>query len=357
MNQPNQTNVLQQNPVINNIINGQWGTVFTSVDVGLNLANNISAAQIDDMFSWGAGCKSPTDKRSINCRQAYAEAIADLLQLQAGPALIKKIIEKCHENSHADPREFPQKITLGRHDKGSCIDINLDLSYKILLQSKNNGRLESDSWVLLAKAADNTLDFIKVKVPPSVVLAHELGHFLYALETPGLTSNLSSEIIFQRINNRAQREYSQLFDDVVTVQDLGNKNNLFVDVWDQGTYVEVLNILPAARILTPENVVNRLNYSDGIVIGEAFTTLPNGKKPRFYRLNSSVEINITPGILSPNNFIRFSHWSAENFYAHFKQLKPTTKNQFENQTSTLLGKIRRDGDNVFFTVADLPQIG
>jgi hypothetical protein len=211
-----------------------------------------------------------------------------------------------------------------------------------------NNRHESMDWALVVDNTangGNEIDFIKVVVPSSMILAHELGHFLYALELP---QGLKGRTLFVKIQNRAHDEYREIFNGVVNLsRKRSQEENLFIRLWNHGNYADTINILPAANILSQNNP-NRLCYSDGIMTGEALD--PNNNFPIaqiqiFDSSNSQLVINGGLNIvnLPSDSFVRFSHNSFNDFWGDFSKLSPQRQTNFKKLVLSLLGKIRHSG--------------
>jgi hypothetical protein len=379
--------------LVDNLIAGRWGEAFSSVAAGLNLEETqatitITNATIDKIFAWKDGVSDP-------CKQSYAKIIENLLTLETGKALIKGIIIEHHNSVGLSKVEFKcdSADTTSRcewNDHPSPCTINLEW--------ESNRHTETD-WILLVKnttlgdaAGNDQIDFVKVKVSPEVIFAHELGHFLYGITaqrkiSSKLFPNVTNEAIQNaaanngnvtdstlvasasvavgiadpKMNVYAQTEYENILREVVTVPPQTDAAKLFISCWNNGEYGEVVNILPVARMLP--QVAGRLDYSDGAIIGEAFNadTFPADRKPKFHKLdsvNDNEPLHPNWANVDAKKFVRFGHIHWSDFRNDFEGLKGNGKTAFRGIVASLIGKIRAnvsDGAGKL-TVANLPGV-
>jgi hypothetical protein len=270
------------------------------------------------------------------CRRSYAQAIVDLAALPSGKALLREVIIKCRENSMAgsNPRRvlFVQASEADNENRFTWIN-GAECSITLEWDGANH---VFDNWILIVRnQTTRNFDLISVQVPPSIVLAHELGHFLYALETRVPVSGCT---LYAQSQKRARREYNNIFSGVVDLK--GNKprtaKKLFVDSWNGGNYVEIVNILPAASMI-PE--LSRLNYSDGIFVGEAVkSTIPANRQPHFSELNGTA-VNVYHDGVPAGGFVRFSHRSSIGFETDLSELNANEHSKFFKLIEILLQKI------------------
>jgi hypothetical protein len=162
----------------------------------------ISAATIDRIFAWD-------DSVTANLAhvESYARVIEDLLATPTGRGLIRRIIVTHHNDVRLSPVIFTRDMGDNRsksdwyNDPLQC-KINLEwYEGQVVSGKKKYGRKSVktwsavnepmwDSWVLLVcDSGANRLDFKRVDVPPALVLAHELGHFLYGINMQQQTMN------------------------------------------------------------------------------------------------------------------------------------------------------------------------
>ncbi|MDR1402057.1 MAG: hypothetical protein LBI81_03860 [Puniceicoccales bacterium] len=351
----------QQLNSVDDILVGNWGQALLGILNAEAIANeerittNITADEINRMFSFDANIDQA-------CKASYAQAIVNLCALPTGRALIKKIIEKCHENAAATPQANPWKIEfinngevsqfipeykpLRTNEKRIC---SINLKWDTTL-----GCHAREDWVLLSKDQGGNLAFVNAIVPPGIVLAHELGHFLWAL-----TVKHDAEILFKSLYSKIQKlakvEYCKIFPVLASTKKKNTPaKKLFIDCWNHANYAEVLNILPLGSIPSASNFVD-LTYSDGIFIGEAVNGTWNANdKPQFTNLAGD-DITVNCGNLHSENWIRFSHSFSFDFYEKLRKLTRTAKEQFNALVIELLAKIsKREGG--FLQVSDLPDI-
>jgi hypothetical protein len=345
-------NVQQQNPV-DDIIAGQWASTVRNIfaATGDVFPSDITSRLIDGMFGWGLNVPPASQ-----CCRSYAQAIVNLLALPTGRNLIKKIITKCHENSMQGKN--PKKVVFINDGSGNnltweYIPNNDSSKCDINLQWNGNTHVWED-WVLLVKERNkNEPAFINVRVSPAIVLAHELGHFLWALTVRHDDTTSSPKLLNARVQQMAEEEYNKIFNNIVFN---GKKkvNKLFIDSWNYGNFVETVNILPLADISSATNVVG-LRYSDGIFIGEALSSTWNAdQKPQFTNFKGN-GANVTHDNLLPGNFVRFSHMVSKNFSKRFNKLKSEEKKAFKSLVNQLLSKIQPAGEAAL-EIADLPSI-
>jgi hypothetical protein len=328
---------------VNDLANGQWGKVLTSSDFNLDLPSTIinPEAVINASFEWHSDIMK---LENLVCRRSYAQAILDLMKLPTGKNLIQKVIIKCHENASngENPRKVvfkgPQNGNDGQPLKENLFYWERGKSCSIYLRWHNDTNQHSwDEWVLLArKQNQNELNFVNVRVPPAIVLAHELGHFLWGITIKEDTHVAKS--LYIRAQERARKEYDKIFKNFVTDTPT-TASKVFIGSWNHGNYLETVNILPLADIPSAGNVVG-LRYSDGIFIGEALnSTWDANQKPQFTDFqNNNVTVNYAT--LPAGNFVRFGHSSSGKFWREFNSLNSTEKKSFNELVTRLLSKIK-----------------
>jgi hypothetical protein len=352
VNNVQNTPAQQQNPV-DEIIAGKWGSAMRGIFItaGDTLPPGVTNRVIDGMFGWGTGVPLTSQ-----CCRSYARAIVNLLALPTGRNLIKKIITKCYENSMQ--RKDPKKVVFINNGSENCLIweylANNDSS-KCDINLKWNGPMNThvwDEWVLLVRKQNkNELAFVKVKVPPAIVLAHEFGHFLWGL-TVCHDTTASSKLI-QRVQREAKKEYDKIFRDF-TVTNNTKGSRLFIGSWNHGNYLETVNILPIADIPSATNVVD-LRYSDGMFVGEALNSTWNAnQKPQFTDSKGN-NVNVNYNALPVENFIRFGHSSSGKFFREFNSLGSNEQKEFKTLVNKLIGKIKPQGREAL-KVTDLPYI-
>ncbi|MDR2628981.1 MAG: hypothetical protein LBC30_03275 [Puniceicoccales bacterium] len=330
--------------------NGNWGQAFlTRVVPPLNLPPGISQNEIDAMFSWDPAVSNVSGHGGAqSCRHSFAQAVEDLLKLPTGRDLFGRIITACYNNKNNPPHN-PQKLLfinngtddgfyadypcIGQIDRTTCA-INLKWNAAI------NQHMSMD-WVLVVNN-NNQLDFAKVIVPPSLILAHELGHFLYALELGAAVQG--NQLLQRAMNGKAHPEYQQILNGVVNLGRARPKiESVFLGLWNHQKYVDFLNILPAADMLVPPDLT-RLHYSDGIMIGEALNSnvFPKNQIQFFDSAGASKVIRNLAAITS-SSFVRFSHNDFNDFNSEWNKLNGQEKITFKTIVQKLLDKIIVNG--------------
>ncbi|MDR2737420.1 MAG: hypothetical protein LBB18_00560 [Puniceicoccales bacterium] len=313
---------------VDEIVAGRFGNAFLNPPVSMDFPPElgINAGIIDGMFSFETGILD-------TCRRSYAQAIADLAALPSGKALLREVIIKCHENSMT--RRNPQSVAFVNSGANNSRFTWVDNAECIIRLKWDGGSHVPDNWMLIVRnQTTGNLDLISVRVPPSIVLAHELGHFLYALETQVGTGGLH-----RRAQKRAHQEYDSIFNGVVSSTKISHNcaEKLFTDSWNGGNYVEVVNILPTTNMV-PD--INRSGYSDGVFIGEAVknATVPFERIPHFFKLNGPA-VDVHHDGVPAGRFVRFSHRSSEGFEADLNRLDANERSEFFKLIRILLQKI------------------
>ncbi|MDR0678965.1 MAG: hypothetical protein LBF24_01795 [Puniceicoccales bacterium] len=222
-----------------------------------------------------------------------------------------------------------------------------------------------DSCVLLGNDGDGKIRFVRADIPPAVALAHELGHFLYATQTPAGPGSL-----FARMMAVAQSVYR----DVVVGQNgvaagpLANMDTYdanttaqkaFLDMWKANNALEFVNILPVDRIIPPP-AGGGLPFApgDGVFYREAYNAGAGGN-PRlavtFFDLFSNVPLTPSPPIPVAKYFIRLSHLDVAAFRSLFSDLWWCQRDELLHIISSLIAKIRIPAGGGMMAVGNLPQ--
>jgi hypothetical protein len=370
---------------------GKWGEAFMSGAANLGLppagapgapAISISRATIDKIFAWEADL-------SVACRRGYAEMIEDLLALPTGRGLIKNII-LMHHNHVGLSRMVFKCDTTNTASRGDWM--SYPNPYEINIKW-NGANYEGEEYILVVNNINvGSLDFVKVRVSPAIVLAHELGHFLDGLteqkkfistDNPGVAggalgdaqahndidvSDSTLNAVLYDISDRADKrmdvymcaEYKKIFQEVITTPPT-EVDMFFMECWNAGEYSEAVNILPSVEILNPGG--GSFNYSDGIIIGEALNPV-NGiladRRPQFFNLTTGNQQNVNIAnaavILPPDSFVRFGHMDVGDFRKKFERLKDEQKSQFRALVQKVLDKITINGNSLSPANRNLPWI-
>jgi hypothetical protein len=326
----------------------QWGNAFIGLVQDIRTPIQITVDSINSIFSWDDGVIN-----DMACRDSYVQAIMDLLQLPSGISLFRDIIIAHHCLPHLPKVRFASRNTESRISLSK--DERIELS-EINLQWQGDRHVGGE---LVCIATDSSLqapagnypgkgrrvDFVNVEVPPSVVFAHELGHYLYYLEAYKNTMDLQASIIAEAIESTPRGrvacknaigsinggvkhdypyvEYKKILEGIVTHPPHTAAEQAFVELWDHETS-EIVNILPAANIL--RNGGSR--YSDGIIIGEAVLA-PNCRirkqisftKKNRYGVSERVDFNnLAAGGVVSASFICLGHASSKKFWSILNRL-------------------------------------
>jgi hypothetical protein len=349
--------------------NDEWGNAFIGLVQDIRTPIPITTASIDSIFTWGESVPGPT-----LCRDSYVQAMIGLLQLPSGVRLFRDIII-----AHHCLPDLPKVEFISTDEESSATVFDYPKSCKINLEWDDaSQRHVGSKRIVIAK--DNALapvpgnpgaelEFITAHVPPSVVLAHELGHYLddlMACKKVMDTANhvgIVSEAIAPALPSRGVKtsygedmfhiswgvkaRYPQYgYTDVLRriIQNPPNTaaENAFIDLWDNGVFSEMVNILPIASILNDGGS----SYSDGIVMGEACLDVANGvinQRLYFTRKingdNRETDVNVGAVALSPESFVRLGHTGAKRFWEVFNGLGLVDQVQFKDLTATMLSLI------------------
>jgi hypothetical protein len=338
-----QRTAFSPNGVASALMRGRWVDAFKIG--GLNLPRGVTEGDMRSIFKFG-----PSICGSAFHLQRYAEVIGDLLKLPTGRALVQRVFDACYRNLKNNRRNKNKKLggVLFASEDGESEFRGGSGPTCVINVEKRLFEFGSDDWILLARdGKSGRLKFLRVDVPPAIVLAHELNHFLYALER---CSNVPGRDLITAMNGEAKRvECETIFRDIVVDPENRPAEMAFSNLWNHGKFSEVANILPMANILKDDG---RLNYSDGIVIGEALLSGALGDQIRFFDSASNAE-NINYWDLTAENFIRFSHASSEEFFDEFNNLTADEQDEFRKLVQNLLSKITIDGHSG--TINDLPR--
>jgi hypothetical protein len=367
------------------LANGEWGNALIGLVQDVRTPIAITTDSIDSIFAWDESVAGV--RGNAACRNSYVQAIMDLLHLQSGVGLFRDVIIAHHCMPGLPKVNF--KLVQRAGSRFQWFDYPKKCQINLEWDGANNLH-RSDTWVLIAKnthlpvAGDpnSQLDFIPVAVPPQVVFAHELGHYLNELIAykkhieithPDI---VAAAIVPEKgdygpltiIQHNAKAIISQ--STLIEIQECGKdvlvgiippdqpRSTLdpaevsLADLWGISKYEERLNILPSSNILQNGGS----GYSDSAIIGEAvlagiITIAPIGGHA----------VNIAG--LSKECFVRFSHQDFIGFRKIFDPLSANATHlaKFKDLVAALLNKIDRNGrqPGVAFqalTVNDLPRI-
>jgi hypothetical protein len=374
---------------VQQIVDGHLGAFFSASPIGGASPTpgnvviggvDMPLSQIDNMFVWGNGCVGIAG-RSI-C-ESYARAMVDLMALPTGQALFRDIIAACRTNfvnnrgaGVTNATKRPERLIFVQngdvseliHDSSKPYQCELNLEW----DATNRRIMEGHNVLIVNNTTTGALDFVGVAVSPALDLAHELGHFLYALNTPRGAGGLS---VHNSVGARAQGDYGTIFNGVLLPRPpppLRVSFKKFRRIWNHITYAEPVNILPSASMGAGGFT---FTYSDGIMVGEALAAWGAGdpRRPQFFTLTNAAGmaaavappgLNLTNAaghLLPSSSFIRFSHRNSVGFFNVFSRgLNAVGRNNFRVLVGQLLNKITIPAvpgvAAHLCTIADLPQI-
>jgi hypothetical protein len=352
---------------------GQWGNALIGLVQDIRAPIRITKESIDSIFEWDRDVLG-----SQLCVNSYVQAIMDLLELPSGIRLFRDIIIAHHclpdlPRVRFESTAAKSSASCFRH--GSPCNINLEwdrgmskhIGGEYVYVARNSG--------VIPPNPNLPLDFIDVTVPPSVVLAHELGHYVYDLIACKSTMDMKqSEIISGVIvdpsvankvayeaaigsfdwgvrNLYPELEYKQILRQIMPNAPSNPAERTFIDLWDKGNFDEMVIILPTANMLRNGGSM----YDDGIIVGEALLDIHNGggniHKQIIFRKNganitNTIQVNAA-GNLTARSFVCFGHCQSRRFWRAFNGLNAAVpaagglseRNQFKNLVATMLGLI------------------
>jgi hypothetical protein len=354
--------------------NGEWGNAFIGLVQDIRTPLQITTASIDSIFEWD---------RSVLGNQAridsYVQEIVNLLELPAGVRLFRDIIVVHHCLPYLPKVKF---ISNGEESSATVFDYpkscKINLKWDDVKQQHVGGKrivvAKNNAIAIAVGNPGEQLDFITAHVPPSVVLAHELGHYLddlmacknvmdaanhvgivgEAITSSSAGVKVSYEEDMFRVGwgvrtRYPQYEYKDVLRKIIPNPPSTPAEDAFVDLWDQGMFSEMVNILPVARVLNDGGS----SYSDGIIMGEAYLDNNCAIHQRLFftrKRNGSdreTPVNVGGVVLSAESFARLGHASPSLFWEIFNSLDAAVpaagglseRDEFKNLVATMLGLI------------------
>jgi hypothetical protein len=276
------------------------------------------------------------------CKESYIAMLVALADLPAGREVLGHIIRKSaiNRSGRRGPNAVHRVIFLDNggvsaiypnYGPGTCA-INIQRAHG------GHGDHVGCREVLLVKDAPNgSVDFVAMECPPVVSLAHELGHFLYAIETNApRDGNVNGAM-----RGRAQAEYGQIFQEHISSKSRPS-DRFFSDIWNHSKQLETLNILPASQLfaeedgdiprflpaLSPEEFNPRAIFGENLVIGDI--VLGQNSPIRFFDLKTGKLISIDSRGVSRECFFRVGHWTTKAFSRGYWKLSQDEQNHFRN---------------------------
>jgi hypothetical protein len=346
----------------------KWGNALIGLVQDIRTPIRITTDSIDSIFAWEGKARTIPE-----CNTSYAEEIADLLQLPSGIRLFRDIIV-----AHHCLPGLPGVKFISTNEGSSATVFRSSDPCSINLQWGQDHHV-GDERIVVARSnvlggggAGDRLDFITAHVPPSMVLAHELGHYLDGLmacksimDSANHVDIVSEVIASDALGCRTSYEeeiystewgvgvrYPQCKRKAVLDGILPNlpvslsAEQAFIDLWNYRDS-EWINILPVGKILNDGGS----SYSDGIVMGEAYIAgniwRPHGQfyftKREKNGVNREVGINVGPSVVA-ESFVCLGHVSPQIFWEIFDSL-PTAddKAAFKGLVANMLGLISVPG--------------
>jgi hypothetical protein len=219
---------------------------------------------------------------------------------------------------------------------------------------------ERQEWILLVKNGDEVVDFVKVAVSPSLLLAHEFKHFLYALHVAARIGKRRRKAgsLLSAIEKDAENKYHKVLKGIFKKSD-GTKCSAasksverFKGCLNHGNYEDTLLIFPVQDILQ----TGETNWpSDGKMVKEALDHFPEEKKPTFRQLSNNAELYVNYENTSAEGFVRFGHCSVAGLNETLNLLSDDERANFRSFIVYLLKKFK-SAAGVSLTLNDLPTI-
>jgi hypothetical protein len=342
------------------IADGEFGPgLFMIADHLQPYFTGISADDINEAFFFDSNMDGDD---SLACRESYAQMMLDfVLKVPVGPEVIRQIVIKCREN----------RLAGGRHP--SCVTFtSSDAESEFFLAKGGDGAInvkwnvnahETMDWVMLVREGDvanaDSIGFVAVTVPSVLVLAHELGHFLYFLDR-SRSKNVSTKPRKQTnklLLRHAKADHDKIFRDVIAnaskeknMHKVDAKNR-FKGCWNHDNDLDIVIAFQTATTV--------ICYSDSRMIREAFECNLEGLA--FKKLDSSALENygqIVNGWRAVHHqmFIRFGYEVAGLFGDEFNALgNDEAKAYFKEIVENMLGKVTKE-DGTAMSIADLPSV-
>jgi hypothetical protein len=324
---------------------GEWGKAFIGLMGGIQTPIQITEDTIDHIFKW-------SKRLPKRCKSGYIREIADLLQTSEGISLFRDIIIAHHCMPNLPGVKFIKTkskssyITSFHYKHTSKINIRWNrLTRKHVGSAQVVIALDS-TLPAVAGQPGSQLTFVNAEVPPSLVLAHELGHHLYELVacksimdnyvdshhdvvSGAIVPNTGASVNYDRemssifktnkdgesrlIKHYTQKEYKEILKGIIhTPPTVAEK--AFISLWNHGNYSEVVNILPSANILKSGGS----NYSDGVMMGEASLNPTCAIHSQIVFSDSAgvaiPNINVSGATLTAESFVCFSHVMPADFW-------------------------------------------
>jgi hypothetical protein len=299
------------------------------------------------------------------CRASYVQEMVDLLQLPSGIRLFRDIII-----AHHCLPDLPKVKFISTGEESSATVFHSSKPCDINLQWDQGHHVGSKRIVAARSGgADNQLDFITAHVPPSIVLAHELGHYLDSLMAcKGIMGSADYVGIVSEVISAGTLDSRISYEDKMHETEWGVKTRrpqckrrdvlarilpnpptdsyaekAFIDLWSHRDS-EWINILPVGKMLNDGDS----SYSDGIVMGEAYLAGNNWRPHRqlfFTRreenaVNRETPVNVGSPTLVAESFVRLGHVSPRVFWEIFDSLPiATDKAEFKTLVARMLALI------------------
>jgi hypothetical protein len=361
---------------------GEWGNALIGLVQDVRTPIPITIDSIDSIFEWSA----TSVLANPACIGGYVQAIADLLRLPSGIRLFRDIIIAHHCCPYLPKMRFRRtqdesKFSLFCNNENLC-SINLKWDNTTLTYVggeyvciATNNHLPAPAGGYPGKGGQ--IDFVDVHIPPSLVLAHELNHYLRTLIACKSSMDQEVDIVSQGILDplspganigqcKAMKsvtcevrdiyhgiEHKNILRKILPSPPATPEERMFNDLWSEGNLHEMANILPTANILGRGGSYGSSSYSDGIIFGEAYRDTQIGPQLAFSR--GEAVINLTAIPLSEEGFVRLGHWRPISFWSELRKLSANALAEFKDLVQKLLDTITVNGQTLWAGNNNLPS--
>lgn len=292
------------------------------------------------------------------CQVSYVQMFEDLAALPTGLNLLREVVTHCrHPAATIDHVTLIENKPVPDGDASAFYPRTLEVNIKWA-----GGAHVGSNRVLLANDGGGGIRFVGVNVPPVCVLAHELGHLLYALQTP-----IGASSLLFRMTTRAQLMYTSVImaTNGIPGPPLANlaaydtnsiARKAFLNMWANNNAIELVNILPIERILLGAGAV--FGPGDGAFLKEAYDVGVAGNArclTTFFDLHTGAQLTLAAApVVTSEHFIRLTHVDVVSFRTILNNMWWFSRNEFMQVVSDLLGKIRVAAGGPL-TINALPQ--
>jgi hypothetical protein len=363
---------------------GEWGNAFIGLVQDIRTPIQITTASIDSIFKWGAGVSMVVPPGAMSCKASYVQAMADLLQLPSGIRLFRDIIIAHHCCPYLPKMRFRSALDESkfspRYNNENLCAINLEWDNTththaggayVCIATRNNLQAPAGNY----PGRGRRMDFVEVNVPPSLVLAHELNHYLRTLIACKSIMDQKVDIVSRGIldpfspgaNIGQHKAIKSAIDKVIDIyHEIEHKNilrkilpnlpvtpaeKMFNDLWNIGNLHEMVNILPTANILGRDASYGGSSYSDGAILGEALRT---HIRPQLVFTRSGDPVNLATIPFNVEGFVRLGHCRPISFWRGLRSLH-NNRDEFKDLVQKLLDMITVNGVTLWAGNNNLPS--